>query len=59
MGDDRVAKWEERGSIVVEGAIKVFPGGHVWCDGGLTEEVECQLCLWKEQVPTVMGEGGR
>ncbi len=28
MGDDRVAKWEERGGIVVEGAIEVFPGKH-------------------------------
>jgi hypothetical protein len=59
VGDDRAAKWEERGGIVVEGAIEVFPGGHDWCDGGLAEEVECQFCLWKEQVPKVMGEGGR
>jgi hypothetical protein len=59
VGDDRVAKWEKRGGIVVEGAIKVFPGGHTWCDKGLAEEVECQLCLWKEQVPKVTGEGGR
>ncbi len=59
MGDDRAAKWEEKGGIVVEGAIEVFPGGHAWCDGGLAEEVECQLCLWKEQVPKVTGEGGR
>jgi hypothetical protein len=28
VGDDRVAKWEERGGIVVEGAIEVFPGKH-------------------------------
>ncbi len=35
------AGWEERGSIVVEGAIEVFPGGHAWHDGGLAEEVEC------------------
>jgi hypothetical protein len=35
VGDDRAAKWEERGCIVVEGAIEVFPGGHAWCDGGL------------------------
>ena len=40
VGDDRAAKWEERGDIVVEGAIEVFPGGHAWCDGGLAEEVE-------------------
>jgi hypothetical protein len=59
VGDDRAAKWEERGGIVVEGAIEVFPGRHAWCDGGLAEEVECQLCLWKEQVPKVMGEGSR
>jgi hypothetical protein len=58
-GDDRAAKWEERGGIVVEGAIEVFPGRHTWCDGGLAEEVECQLCLWKEQVLKVMGEGRR
>ncbi len=32
VGDDRAAKWEERGGIVVEGAIEVFPGGHAWCD---------------------------
>ncbi len=59
VGHDRAAKWEERGGIVVEGAIEVFPGGQAWCDGGLAEEVECQFCLWKEQVPKVMGEGGR
>jgi hypothetical protein len=59
VGDDRAAEWEERGGIVVEGAIEVFPGGHALCDGRLAEEVECQLCLWKEQVPKVMGEGGR
>ncbi len=41
VGDDRAAKWEERGGIVVEGAIEVFPGGHAWCDGGLAEEIEC------------------
>jgi hypothetical protein len=40
-GDDVAAKWEERGGIVVEGAIKVFPGGHAWRDKGLAEEVEC------------------
>ncbi len=59
VGDDRAAKWEERAGIEVEGAIEVFPGGHAWCDGGLAEEVECQLCLWKEQVPKVAGEGRR
>jgi hypothetical protein len=59
VGGDRAAKLEERGGIVVEVAIEVFPGGHALCDGGLVEEVECQLCLWKEQVPKVMGEGGR
>ncbi len=59
VGDDGAAKWEERGGIVVEGAIEVFPGGHAWRDGGLVEEVECWLCLWKEQVPKVTGEGGR
>jgi hypothetical protein len=37
VGYDRAAKWEERGGIVVEGAIEVFPGGHAWCDGGLAE----------------------
>ncbi len=41
VGDDRAAEWEERGRIVVEGAVEVFPGGHAWCDGGLAEEVEC------------------
>jgi hypothetical protein len=41
MGDDGAAAWEERGGIVVEGAIEVFPGGHAWRDGGLVEEVEC------------------
>ncbi len=41
VGDDRAAKWEERGGIVVKGAIEVFPGGHAWRDGGLVEEVEC------------------
>jgi hypothetical protein len=59
VGDDRAAKWEERGGIVVEEAIEVFPGGHAWRDGGLAEEVKCLLCLWKEQVPKVTGEGGR
>jgi hypothetical protein len=59
VGNDRAAKWEERGGIVAEGAIEVFPGGHAWCDGGLAEEVECQFCLWKEQVPKVTREGGR
>ena len=39
VGDDRAAKWEERGGIVVEGAIEVFPGRHAWRDGGLAEEV--------------------
>jgi hypothetical protein len=57
VGDDRA--WEKRGGIVVKGAIEVFPGGHAWCDGGLVEEVECQFCLLKEQVPKVTGEGGR
>ncbi len=32
VGDDRADKWEERGGLVVEGAIEVFPGGHAWCD---------------------------
>ncbi len=41
VGDDRAAKWEERGGIVVEGAIEVFPCRHAWCDGRLAEEVEC------------------
>jgi hypothetical protein len=41
VGDDRAAKWEERGGIVFKGAIEVFPGRHAWCDGGLAEEVEC------------------
>jgi hypothetical protein len=41
VGDDRAAKWEERGGIVVKGAIEVFPGGHAWRDKGLAEEVEC------------------
>jgi hypothetical protein len=41
VGDDRAAKWEERGGIVVEGAIEVFPGRHAWHDRGLVEEVEC------------------
>ncbi len=45
--------------IVVKGAIEVFPGGHAWCDGGLAEEVECQFCLLKEQVPKIMGEDER
>jgi hypothetical protein len=40
VGDDRAAKWEERGGIVVEGGIEVFPGGHAWRDGGLAEKVE-------------------
>ncbi len=40
LGDDGAAEWEERGGIVVEGAIEVFPGGHAWRDGGLSEEVE-------------------
>jgi hypothetical protein len=40
VGDDRAAKWEERGGIVVEGAIEVIPGGHAWRDRGLAEEVE-------------------
>ncbi len=59
VGNDRAAEWEKRGGIVVEGDIEVFPGGHAWGDEGLAEEVECQLCLWKEQVPKVTGEGGR
>jgi hypothetical protein len=41
VGDDGAAKWKERGGIVVEGAIEVFPGEHSWRDGGLAEEVEC------------------
>jgi hypothetical protein len=56
VGDEGAAKWEERGGIVVEGVIEVFPGGHAWRDGGLAEEVECWLCLWKEQVPKVTME---
>ncbi len=40
VGDDGAAKWEERGCIVVKGAIEVFPGRHAWRDGGLSEEVE-------------------
>jgi hypothetical protein len=41
VGDDGAAKWEERGGIVVKGAIEVFPGGHAWCGRGLAEEVVC------------------
>ncbi len=41
VGDDGAAKWEERGGVVVKGAIEVFPGGHAWHDKGLAEEVEC------------------
>jgi hypothetical protein len=41
VGDDWAAEWEERGGIVVEGDIEVFPGKHAWHDGGLAEEVEC------------------
>ncbi len=41
LGDDMAAEWEERGGIVVEGAIEVFPGRHAWHDRGLVEEVEC------------------
>ncbi len=41
VGDDGAAKWEERGGIVVKGAIEVFPGRHAWRDRGLAEEVEC------------------
>ncbi len=59
VGDDGAAEWEERGGTVVEGAIEVFPGRHAWGDRGLAEEVECKLCLWKEQVPNVTREGGR
>jgi hypothetical protein len=39
VGHDGAAKWLERGGIVVEGAIEVFPGRHAWRDGGLAEEV--------------------
>ncbi len=41
MGDDGAAEWYERGGIVVEGAIEVFPGRYAWRDGELAEEVEC------------------
>ncbi len=41
VDDDGAAKWEERGGIVVKGAIEVFPGRHAWRDRGLAEEVEC------------------
>jgi hypothetical protein len=41
VGDDGSAKWEERGCIVVKGAIEVFPGGNASRDGGLAEKVEC------------------
>ncbi len=41
VGDVVAAEWEERGGIVVEGAIEVFPGRHAWRDGGLAVEVEC------------------
>ncbi len=58
-GDDGADEWEERGGIVVKGAIEVFPGRHAWHGRGLAEEGECELSLWKEQVPKVMGEGGR
>jgi hypothetical protein len=34
VGDDGAAEWEERGGIVVEGAIEVFPGRHAWRGGG-------------------------
>ncbi len=37
VGDDRAAKWEERGGIVVKVANEVFPDGHAWCDRGLAE----------------------
>jgi hypothetical protein len=48
VGDFGAAKWKERGGIVVEGAIEVFPGRHAWRDGGWAEEVKCHFCLWKE-----------
>ncbi len=41
VGDDGATEWEERGGIVVEGAMEVFPGRHAWRDEGLAEEVEC------------------
>jgi hypothetical protein len=41
VGDDWAAEWKERGGIVVEGAIEVFPGRHAWGDRGLAEEFEC------------------
>jgi hypothetical protein len=41
VDDDGAAKWQERGGIVVEGAIEVCPGWHAWRDRELVEEVEC------------------
>ncbi len=41
VDNDRIVKWQERGGIVVEGAIEVCPGWHAWHYRGLAEKVEC------------------
>jgi hypothetical protein len=57
VNDDRATTRTEGRSIEVERClVVVLPGRHGRGDGGLTEEIESELSLWKEFVPQVVGE---
>ena len=58
VDDDWTPHGAQRGGIVVEGSMEVFPGRRGWGEGGLAEEVEGEFCLGKEFVPQVVGEAG-
>ena len=58
VDDDWTSHGAQRGGIVVEGSMEVFPGRKGRGEGGLAEEVEGEFCLGKEFVPQVVGEVG-
>ena len=37
VNDDRAAKWQEGGGIIIKGAIEVLPGRHARRDKGLAK----------------------
>ena len=58
MDEDAATEGANGSSIIVEGAVEVFPGRLRRVDGGLTEEVKRELGLGQEFVPEELREGG-
>jgi len=56
VDDDWTSHGAQRGGIIVEGSMEVFPGGKGRGKGGLAEEVEGEFCLGEEFIPQVVGE---